>query len=380
MFLEKVRGIEDDINDNIIDRQDAIRAAMLALITREHCLFLGPPGTAKSMLVREICNRIPGSNYFERLLTRFSTPEELFGPLSLAGLERDRYERITRGTLVEAHIAFVDEIFKANSSILNSLLTLINERLYQESGNVRRVPLLSLFGASNETPEDESLGALYDRFLIRLQIPYLVDDEDLRNLFTFEPAAPAASLSLPDLEGAIKEVAAVKISEETIEGLISLKRELGTTGIIVSDRRWRACTKLVRASAWMEGNSETDATNIECLKDALWNSPDQARPVERVIFKIANPLGFEALELLDAAEDLYKRRPEPSDPNLTSKLEPLLKGVGDIFTRLDGKIAKLPEEKTVKAQEVLTKVEKMHQELSRLALSSLSRLHLAPGA
>ena len=126
--LDRILAVRKDLNTHLLEREVAIEAAMLALLTREHLLLLGPPGTAKSLLVRDVCKRIQGAVYFERLLTRFSTPEELFGPLSLSALEQDQYRRITSGTLVEAHIAFVDEVFKANSAILNSLLTLINER------------------------------------------------------------------------------------------------------------------------------------------------------------------------------------------------------------------------------------------------------------
>jgi hypothetical protein len=123
----------------------------------------GSPGTAKSALVRAIAQAFGGS-YFERLLTKFSTPEELFGPISLKALEQDRYERVTAGKLPEAEFAFVDEVFKANSAILNSLLTAMNERLFHNDGAPAQMPLVSLFGASNELPEGKELEALFDRF------------------------------------------------------------------------------------------------------------------------------------------------------------------------------------------------------------------------
>jgi MoxR-like ATPase len=121
-MLAKVRTLRDDLATSLLERGTVIEAALLALLTGEHLLLLGPPGTAKSLLVRSLCQRVKGATYFERLLTRFSTPEELFGPLSLSALEQDQYRRITTGTLVEAHIAFLDEVYKANSAILNSLL------------------------------------------------------------------------------------------------------------------------------------------------------------------------------------------------------------------------------------------------------------------
>jgi MoxR-like ATPase len=133
-------------------------------------LLLGPPGTAKSELARRLHRAFDDSPYFERLLTRFSTPEELFGPLSLKALEDDRYERLTAGYLPTAGIAFLDEVFKANSAILNALLTLLNEREFDNGSSRRPVPLISVIGASNEVPGDEALLAFYDRFLVRVAV------------------------------------------------------------------------------------------------------------------------------------------------------------------------------------------------------------------
>ena len=132
-------------------------------------LLLGPPGTAKSELGRRL-SRICQGTYFERLLTRFSVPEELFGPLSMTALEQDKYVRQTKGYLPEASVAFIDEIFKANSAILNSLLTILNERLFDNGATRTAVPLICLVGASNELPESEELDALYDRFLLRYPV------------------------------------------------------------------------------------------------------------------------------------------------------------------------------------------------------------------
>jgi MoxR-like ATPase len=152
-LLGKVTALRADLAHTLLERETEIELALIALLTREHLLVLGPPGTAKSMLIRSLCQRIGGASYFERLLTRFSTPEEIFGPLSLAALEQDQYRRVTSGTLIEAHIGFVDEIFKANSAILNSLLTAINERIYQEAGLTTHLPLVSLLRRQTKRPK-----------------------------------------------------------------------------------------------------------------------------------------------------------------------------------------------------------------------------------
>jgi MoxR-like ATPase len=378
--LAKIVALRDELAATLLERETAIETALLALLTGEHLLLLGPPGTAKSMLVRAICERILGATYFERLLTRFSVPEELFGPLSLSALEQDRYQRVTSGSLVEAHIAFLDEVFKANSSILNALLGVINERIYHEAGQAIPVPLLSLFGASNETPEDNGLGALYDRFLLRVVVPPLADDNSVRQLFDLQPAPAGASLTLDELRNAQEQVRQLPLSDEVREAVITIKHELEHEGLAASDRCWQACARLVRAKAWLEGDTETSSEHAEVLVYSLWSEPRDIRVVERVVGRVANPLNVEAVELEDAARDLYEQRPAPDHAHLTQALEPLLRQLSDIHTRLEQRVATVPERRSFRARQALNRVEGWHRALSQLALRGLSRLHMAPGA
>ena len=379
-ILQKLHALRRELIDILLEREVAIEAALLALLTGEHLLLLGPPGTAKSLMVRLICERIDSATYFERLLTRFSTPEELFGPLSLAALEQDQYRRVTTGTLVEAHLAFIDECYKANSSILNAMLGTMNERVYHEAGQAIPVPLLSLFGASNETPEDDSLAALHDRFLLRVTVPYLVDDDSLRTLLDLGTQQPVATITLDDLRAAQTEVATLPLTDDTRETIIGIKHALEEEGIAASDRRWKATANLVRARSWLEGDAATCADHCEILVHALWSEPSQQRVVERCVSKICNPLNLEAVELEDAAKDLFDQKPASDAADLTRALEPLLKQLGDIHTRLEQRIQSSPSHKTPRARQALTKVEGWHRELSQMALKSLSRLHMAPGA
>src|SRR5947199_70119 len=140
---EKLKKIRDELRQTFLERADLIDGALAALLSSNHVLVIGPPGTAKSMLADELCRRIEGADYFQWLLTRFTTPEEIFGAVSLKALEQDDYRRVTSRKLPEAHIAFLDEIFKSNSSILNALLTLINERLFHNGKEMARVQLMS---------------------------------------------------------------------------------------------------------------------------------------------------------------------------------------------------------------------------------------------
>ncbi|HEY0840722.1 MAG TPA: AAA family ATPase, partial [Vulgatibacter sp.] len=150
-------AIRDELKATYFERDEVVDGLLCALVAGQHVLLLGPPGTAKSDLAQELCSRIEGAEHFQWLLTRFTTPEELFGPVSLRGLEQDRYLRITAGKLPRAHVAFLDEVFKASSSILNTLLSVLNERRYDGGDGPSRVPLLFLVGAANELPEDEEL-------------------------------------------------------------------------------------------------------------------------------------------------------------------------------------------------------------------------------
>ncbi|KAK2080083.1 hypothetical protein QBZ16_002479 [Prototheca wickerhamii] len=165
-LVRSLQRVIETLQHGLVERDTEVRLMLLAALAQEHILLIGPPGTAKSELGRRLARLFDGV-FFERLLTRFSVPEELFGPLSMKALERDEYRRQTESYLPSATVAFIDEIFKANSAILNSLLTIINERLFDNGSAREHVPLQCLVGASNELPESEELEALYDRFLIR---------------------------------------------------------------------------------------------------------------------------------------------------------------------------------------------------------------------
>src|SRR5215216_1497888 len=165
---EKLAAIERELGAEILEREDVVRSMVLALIAGEHVLLLGPPGTAKSRLASSLCGRISGASYFYVCLNRFSLPDEVFGPLRLSALREDRFERNTQGMLPEAEVAFVDEVFKSNSAVLNGMLPILNERVYKNGASATPGPLQMAVCASNEMPEDrEELAALYDRLLVR---------------------------------------------------------------------------------------------------------------------------------------------------------------------------------------------------------------------
>lgn len=298
----QLQQLRTDLNAIFPERREVIEGALCAILASEHVLLLGLPGTAKSALVRALAQAFDGS-YFERLLTKFSTPDEIFGSISLKALEQDRFARVTTGKLPDSEFGFIDEVFKANSAILNSLLTLINERVFHNDGAPVQVPLISLFGASNELPEGKELEALFDRFILRFDIGYLLRPANMRMVLTSPDPVPAAPLGKDVLRKAQKEVAAIKVTDATVDVLLDLRDVLRGEGFIASDRRWKKSLRLVQAAAYMAGASQTSPEDLTILTDALWREPKERPKIARLVGKLADPIGCQAMEILDAARE-----------------------------------------------------------------------------
>ncbi len=278
----RLRALIDDLQNGLLERGAAVRLLLLAALAGEHVLLIGPPGTAKSELARRLHRAFDGARYFERLLTRFSTPEELFGPLSLKALEDDRYERLTDGYLPTASIAFLDEVFKANSAILNALLTLLNEREFDNGSQRLRTPLISVVGATNEVPTDEALMAFYDRFLVRVPVA-AVSDAAFAALLALAPpgdAPPADAMRRELLTEGLAQREAVLLPADVVAHLHQLRGEAAALGIQVSDRRWRQLVGLLRCAALTEGRDAVDRFDLWLVPYVVAQQPEQLAPLQ----------------------------------------------------------------------------------------------------
>ncbi len=268
------------LESDLVERRTVVRLAVLAALAREHTLLIGPPGTAKSELARRLHFAFRDARYFERLLTRFTVPEELFGPLSIRALEEDRYERLTAGFLPDASIAFVDEVFKANSAILNALLTLLNERLFDNGAGRQRCPLISLIGATNAVPEGEVAEAFFDRFLLRIPV-VPVSDAGFRTLLERGAAQETAGLeALDDAEcTAIGAAAAAVALPAPVAAVIAeLRAFLAGQSVYVSDRRWVKIVSLLKVAAATEGRDRVSLWDLALLPACTApDAPGQAR-------------------------------------------------------------------------------------------------------
>ena len=289
------------LSQGIYEKEHILAMSLLSAIAGESIFLLGPPGTAKSLVARRLKMAFKDSRAFEYLMSRFSTPDEIFGPVSISLLKNeDRYERVVDGFLPTATIVFLDEIWKASPSIQNSLLTAINERIFQNGRETIHLPMKGLIAASNELPaEDEGLEALWDRFLVRM-VSNCINSETsffkmIRQGNSPDPVVPEDSLITDELFDKWQQnIDKIVIPDEICYAVTNIRKRLkeetkkddvNDMDYYVSDRRWKKCFRLMRASAFLNDRKTLDMTDLPLLIHCLWNKAETIATTVDIVLK-----------------------------------------------------------------------------------------------
>lgn len=284
-------NLERVLNGEHVERTEEIRCALLALVSGKTFFMVGEPGIAKSMLARRIHAHIDGGEFFDHDMDRFSKPEDVFGPQSLAALKKDRWERTVEGTLVTADWAMLDEFFEASSAMLKAMLRALNERTFRNGTQILSMPLTTVFCASNEIPTEARLMPLYDRLLIRRCLKRIQEPGAfVRMLELSRPDHPEPTLSWSDVLKAQSEAAQVTVPFNVLKAVADIRHALAEKGIEPSDRRLFEAIAVVKAAAWRDGNTQAEPCHLTCLRDICWSHPNQIPQVLAAVDTVLEPL------------------------------------------------------------------------------------------
>lgn len=289
---QRLRDVGRALDARFLDKSELVRLLLVTLLAGEHMLVVGPPGTAKSALVRHLA-RLVDARYFEYLLTRFSEPNELFGPVDIKAFREGTFVRRIEAMLPDSEIVFLDEIFKSNSAILNALLSILNERRFFTGSQSLKVPLCSLFAATNEIPNDEALGAIFDRFLVRALSENL-DSFHFHGLIERGIRGEIAGWTGADEhEKPLVSVTEIRKVQARMGQYLVFPQDwmarykgfifqIRSEGISLSDRRVVKLLKLFAASALIDGRPVVNAGDFFVLRH-VWNSPDQIAILDDIV-------------------------------------------------------------------------------------------------
>lgn len=379
-MLERFKQLLGEMNRGIYEKETEISLSLLAALAGESIILLGPPGVAKSMVAKQLKTAFRDAQSFEYLMSRFSTPDEIFGPVSIQKLKTsDTYERAMEGYLPTADVVFLDEIWKAGPAIQNTLLTVINEKIFRNGNREMHLPLKLLVAASNELPaKGEGLEALWDRFVIRIESRPIKLETNFREMLLeshadfsgstgilghadFADNADFSDLKITAEEYAewAEKICKIGVKEEVLDAISAIRKSLRAVNvdeaaerrnIYVSDRRWKNIVRLLRTSAFMQDREEVDICDLLPIYHCLWQEPEERDAIRNIVIRaLFSPFADKLVEMKNAlAEDIkyHRVRRNPEDgrdyegeiENLSDGLSSLERQLGEnLFASADDK-------------------------------------------
>ena len=383
-MIERFKLLLQEMNRGIYEKETEISLSLLAALAGESIILLGPPGVAKSMVARQLKTAFREAQSFEYLMSRFSTPDEIFGPVSIQKLKTsDTYERAVEGYLPTADVVFLDEIWKAGPAIQNTLLTVINEKIFRNGNREMHLPLKLLVAASNELPaKGEGLEALWDRFVIRIESRPIKLEKNFRAMLLEAPTdflGPTDFTDSTDSSGSMgkcgftdsadfsdstdfsdlkitaeeyaewaEKICKISVKEEVLDAISAIRKSLRAVNvdeaaerrnIYVSDRRWKNIVRLLRTSAFMQDREEVDICDLLPIYHCLWQEPEERDAIRSIVIRaLFSPFAEKLVEMKNAlAEDIkyHRVRRNPEDGrDYEGEIETLSDGLTSLERRL----------------------------------------------
>jgi MoxR-like ATPase len=363
----KLQQLREELKVVYLDRSEAIDLIMVGLLAKMHVFLGGQPGTGKTELAKAVSDAISGTTFFHYLMTKTTVAEEVLGAPDLAELQKGKFVRDTKAMLPEAHLALMDEIGKANSIVRNSALGLMNEREFLNGKIKLQSPLITMIGCSNELLDGEEDGAFWDRLSLRYMVDYL-GDEDLRTLLlrkTGNAIAPKVTtvLSLVELEQMQTQVQKLPFTSQVVDSLVDLQREFKKENFVASTRKYVQMVMILRAYAFLQGETEVSEDSFEILNHVIWNHPREKTAIAKIVAKVGNPLNIQAQEtLISITESIAQLGTCPTFGTHEDQHSWATQGTGvlsdlrHMTDRLQGMIAQFPH-KAKKAQQIVIEIE-----------------------
>lgn len=395
-MLERFKQLLGEMNRGIYEKETEISLSLLAALAGESIILLGPPGVAKSMVARQLKTAFKNARSFEYLMSRFSTPDEIFGPVSIQKLKTsDTYERAVEGYLPTADVVFLDEIWKAGPAIQNTLLTVINEKIFRNGNREMHLPLKLLVAASNELPaKGEGLEALWDRFVIRIESRPIKLEKNFRAMLLEAPTDFLGPTDFTDFSGSkgksdstdfssptdftdsadfsdlkitaeeyaewAEKICKIGVKEEVLDAISAIRKSLRAVNvdeaaerrnIYVSDRRWKNIVRLIRTSAFMQDREEVDICDLLPIYHCLWQEPEERDAIRSIVIRaLFSPFAEKLVEMKNAlAEDIkyHRVRRNPDDGrDYEGEIETLSDGLTSLEKQLGENLFVSSDDKT----------------------------------